>query len=291
MRGGRSVNDVSEGVSTEPEALGFESVAARLGGRGVLNGVSFKVGLGEVVGLLGCNGAGKTSLVRAATRSLRPDSGRVTLGGLPVQSLTRRALAARVATVPQDVHVPFPFRAGELVLMGRTPHQSSFGFESASDLAIAREAMERVGIADLADRPVDRLSGGERQLVLFARALTQQPDWLLLDEPTAFLDLRHRIDLFGVVREFAESGGGALVVSHDLGLAARVCDRLVVLAEGKVLAEGEPRDVLRPEILDRAFGMAADIFDGPDGRPVVVARLAGDRVRRRLAPDYSGPDC
>lgn len=260
-------------ASPGAEALRFESVAARLGGRPVLKSVSFEVGLGEVVGLLGCNGAGKTTLVRAATRSLRPDSGRVTLAGEPVQGLARRALAARIATVPQDVHVPFPFLAGELVLMGRTPHQGLFGFESAADLAIARDAMARVGITDLADRPVDRLSGGERQLVLFARALAQQSDWLLLDEPTAFLDLRHRMDLLQAVRHFVRGGGGALVVSHDLGLAARVCDRLVVLAEGEVIADGEPRDVLRPEILDRAFGIAADIFEGPDGRPVVVSRF------------------
>lgn len=269
------------------ETLRFEGVAARLGGRPVLRGVSFAVGLGEVVGLIGANGAGKTTLVRAATRSFQPDAGRVTLAGRAVQDLDRRSLARRVATVPQDLHVPFPFRAGELVLMGRTPHQASFGFESPGDLAIAREAMERVGIAELADRPVDRLSGGERQLVLCARALAQQPDWLLLDEPTAFLDLRHRVDVLRVVADFARAGGGALVVSHDLGLAARVCDRLVVLAEGVVIAEGPPAEVLVPEILARAFGTAADVIPGPDGRPVVVARLED----RRGTGDSPGPDC
>ena len=260
-------------ASNPSAGLRFEGVGARFGQRTVLEDVSFEVGLGEVVGLVGCNGAGKTTLVRAATRSLRPDSGRVTLAGDPVQALSRRTLATRVATVPQDVHVPFPFLAGELVLMGRIPHQGLFGFESSEDLELARQAMAQVGISELADRRVDRLSGGERQLVLFARALVQQSEWLLLDEPTAFLDLRHRIDLLRVVREFARSGGGALVVSHDLGLIARVCDRLVVLADGRVIADGEPGAVLRPEVLDRAFGMRADVIKGPDGRPVVVARI------------------
>lgn len=262
-----------QAVSKTSAGLCFESVGVRFGEQTVLEDVSFEVGLGEVVGLVGCNGAGKTTLVRAATRSLRPDAGRVTLAGHPVESLSRRALATRVATVPQDIHVPFPFLAGELVLMGRTPHQGAFGFESSEDLALAHEAMDRVGIAELADRRVDQLSGGERQLVLFARALAQQSEWLLLDEPTAFLDLRHRIELLRVVREFARSGGGALVVSHDLGLIARVCDRLVVLAGGRVIADGEPGAVLRPEVLDSAFGMRADVIQGPDGRPVVVARI------------------
>jgi len=278
--GNRPVSDAHAATSDRSETLRFESIAVGFGGRAVLKGVSFEVGLGEVVGLLGCNGAGKTTLVRAATRSLRPDSGRVVLADRPIQSLTRRELASRLATVPQDVHVPFPFRAGELVLMGRTPYQSAFGFESAADLEVAREAMARVGIADLADRRVDTLSGGERQLVLFARALTQRPDWLLLDEPTAFLDLRHRIDLLAVVRNFVRLGGGALVVSHDLGLAARVCDRLVVLADGEVIADGEPGAVLQPETLYRAFGVEADISEGPDGRPVVLARI-GEALGRR----------
>jgi len=254
-------------------ALAFEDVALRLGGRDVLAGVTFDVPRGQVVGLLGRNGAGKTSLIRVATRQVRADRGRVRLLGQPIDALSHRALSRQVATVPQDVHVPFPFLAGEVVLMGRMPHQPLFGFESAHDLEIARTAMERVGIAELADRPIDALSGGERQLVLFARALAQEPGWLLLDEPTAFLDLRHRIDVLRVVRDFAARGGGALVVSHDFGLAARVCDRIVVLAAGRVVADGPPDAVLTPALVERAFGMAVHVVHAPDGRPVVVPRL------------------
>lgn len=255
--------------------LRFDDVALRLGDREVLSGASFSVARGEVVALLGQNGAGKTSLIRAATRHVRPSRGEVRLDGRAVGSLSRRALARRLATVPQDVHVPFQFLAGEVVLMGRMPRQGWFGFESATDLAIAQGAMAEVGVAHLADRPIDALSGGERQLVLFARALAQEPEWLLLDEPTAFLDLRHRIDVLRVVRSFAERGGGALVVSHDIGLAARICDRIVVLAEGRVLADGTPRDVLTPALIKAGFGMEAHILDAPDGRPVVVPRIDG----------------
>ncbi len=259
-------------------SLRFEHVALKLGGRPILRDVDFEVRAGEVVGLVGRNGAGKTSLLRLANRALRPDSGGVRLGERGVESFSRRALAREIASVPQDLHVPFPYLAGELVLMGRTPHQSFFGFESAGDLRLARDAMAKVGISHLADRPIDRLSGGERQLVLFARALTQEADWLLLDEPTAFLDLRHRIDLLAVVRDCVRRRGGALVVSHDLGLAARVCDRIVVLSEGEVLAQGCPADVLEPSLLKAAFGMAADVIPGPDGRPLVVPRIEDPAV-------------
>lgn len=255
--------------------LCFDRVALRLGDRAVLREVSFFVGRGEVVGLLGRNGAGKTSLLRLANRSLRPDAGAVRLWGRSLDSYPRRELARMVATVPQDVQVPFPFLAGEIVLMGRAPHQGLLGFESGEDLERARDAMERVGIAGLANRVISELSGGERQLVMFARALAQEPELLLLDEPTAFLDLRHRIDVLQVVRGLAERGRGALVVSHDLALAARICDRVVVLAEGGVLAEGRPADVLDPEVLRRAFGIEADVLTAPDGAALVVPRIDG----------------
>jgi iron complex transport system ATP-binding protein len=134
--------------------------------------------------------------------------------------------------------------------------------------------MEEVGIAELADRPLSVLSGGERQLVMFARALVQDPEILLLDEPTSHLDLRHRIDVLRIVRRLARRGRGALVVSHDLALAARTCDRIVVLSEGRVLADGEPGAVLSPALLHEAFGIDADIVSAPDGAPLVVPRMS-----------------
>jgi len=154
--------------------------------------------------------------------------------------------------------------------MGRSPHLGVFGYESRDDVALARHAMERVGIADLADRSILELSGGERQLVLIARALAQGPKVLLLDEPTAHLDLRHRVRVLALVRQFAAEGGGALVVSHDLSLAARTCDRIALLAEGRLLATGSAHEVLTRENLKRAFDIEAEIVMAPDGAPLVV---------------------
>jgi iron complex transport system ATP-binding protein len=254
-------------------SLALESVELSLGDRPVLAGVTLEVEAGEVVGLLGRNGVGKTTLLRVASGTLTPDRGSVHFDGRALASFSRRELARRLAVVPQDLHVPFPFLAGEIVLMGRTPHQNLFGFESSEDVRRARDAMERMGISQLENRSVLELSGGERQLVMFARALAQAPELLLLDEPTAFLDLSHRIDVLQVVRELVADGGSALVVSHDLALAARVCDRLVVLADGRVVAQGPPAEVLQPEILRGAFGIEAEILRGSDGLPVIVPSL------------------
>jgi len=238
--------------------------------------VELAVAPGEVVGLVGPNGAGKTTLLRVATRVLAPDAGCVRLGGRPVDALSRRELARRLAIVPQDTAIPFPFRVIEVVLMGRTPHLGALELEGRADVARARAALERVGIAHLAERSVLEISGGERQLAAVARALVQEPEVLLFDEPTAFLDLRHRVDVLHRVRELAAEGRSALVVSHDLSLAARFCDRLAILHEGRVLASGPPEAVLTPERLRTAFGVAADVIAGPGGTPVVVPRAPAE---------------
>ncbi len=253
--------------------LELRGVRVALGGRPVLCGVDLAVAPGEVVGLVGPNGSGKTTLLRVASRLLAPDAGEVRLDGQPLAELDRRELSRKLALVPQDTGVPFPFRAGELVVMGRVPHQPLLGLDRADDVARSHEALSRVGIEALADRSVFELSGGERQLVAFARALVQDPELLLLDEPTAFLDLRHRVDVLRVVRDLAASGRAALVVSHDLGLAARTCDRLAVLKQGVVVAEGPPSAVVTAEVLADAYGIEAEILSGPDGRPVAVPKL------------------
>jgi len=258
---------------TPPATLRLESVSVSLGGQPILERIGLALHPGEVVGLIGRNGAGKTTLLRLASGALEPDAGAVWLGDDPARSLSRRALARRVALVPQDMHVPFPFRVGELVLMGRAPHQPLVGLESEADVTQALEALQRLGIASLVDREVTTLSGGERQLVLFARALVQDPGLLLLDEPTAFLDLKHRVEVLQEVRAFARSGRAALIVSHDLSLAARACDRIVLLDGGRVAGDGAPSAVLRPDSLRAAFGIEADLFEGPDGELVVVPRL------------------
>jgi iron complex transport system ATP-binding protein len=261
------------------EALSFEGVGFRAGGREILAGLSLTLGRGELLTLAGPNGAGKTTLLRLASRVATPSAGRVRVAGRDASELSRRELARELAVVPQDVSLAFPFSAGEVVLMGRAPHLGLLGFETADDVGRAREAMERVGVAHLADRSVLELSGGERQLLLLARALAQDARVLLLDEPTSHLDLRHRVTVLEQVRDFVASGRSALVVSHDLGLAARGADRLALLAGGRLAGLGTPDQVLRPEILRAVFGVETSIVEAPGGGVVVVPRLGGDPVR------------
>ena len=263
----------AHGVSVA--ALRFDRIAYRVAGREILREVSFAVELGQVVGLLGPNGAGKTTLLRLATRVLDPATGEIEVAGRSVAALTRRELAQQVAIVPQDSFVPFPFSVEEVVLMGRAPHQPLFGFETRADLSCAADAMEKLGIASLAQRSVLDLSGGERQLVMLARALAQQPQVLLLDEATAFLDLSHRVSVLRAVREFAAAGGAALLVSHDLGLAARACDSMALLSDGEIRNFGTPAQVLTPEVVRQTFGIDAQVLAAPDGSPLVVPSLDG----------------
>jgi iron complex transport system ATP-binding protein len=254
-------------------SLELAGVELAFGDRPVLRGVDLEVASGEVVGLVGPNGAGKTTLLRVASRVLVPDAGRVSFDGRPLADYSRRELSRAIAVVPQETAVPFPFRASELVVMGRVPHQPLVGFDRDEDVSHARRALERMGIGDLADRSVFELSGGERQLVAFARALAQDARLMLLDEPTAFLDLRHRVEVLEVVRELAAAGRAALVVSHDLNLAARSCDRLAVLQAGRIVASGSPERVLTRELLADVYRTDAIILTAPDGRPVAVPKL------------------
>jgi iron complex transport system ATP-binding protein len=254
--------------------LCFEGVSLRLASRTILEDVDLAVFRGEVLGLLGANGAGKTSLLRIATRVLAPDAGAVRVFGRPLEEIPRLELARQIALVPQRSEIPFPYPAAEVVRMGRAPHLGLLGFESRQDAGLADRAMEEVGIRELAGRSILELSGGEQQLVAIARGLVQATPILLLDEPTAFLDLRHRVHVLGLMRGLARLGQAVLVVSHDLGLAARFCDRLALLSRGRVLALGTPAEVLTPAHLESAFGIEAVVFPAPDGTPVVLARGA-----------------
>lgn len=263
------------------ELLALRGVGVQLGGRTILDRVDLEVRAGEVLGLVGRNGAGKTTVVRVSSGVWTPGLGEVAVSGRPVGSWRRRELARRVAVVPQQTAVPFPFRVADVVLMGRTPHLGPLQLEGRADVERARAALERLDILELAERSVLELSGGERQLVLVARALCQDPELLLLDEPTAFLDLEHRLRVLGLVRELAAGGRGALLVSHDLGLAPRFCDRMAVLAGGRVLAEGRPDQVLEAAVLRAGFGIEAELLAASDGSPVVVPR-------RPVAPPEPG---
>lgn len=240
------------------------------GGEPVLDGVSFAVHAGECVGILGPNGAGKSTLLKLALGLLVPASGEVLLGGTPLAALPRRARALRAAFLPQAASMAFPFEAAEVVAMGRTPHLGRFRPEGPADRAAVARAMERTGLGPLAGRPVTELSGGERQRVFLARALAQEAPLLVMDEPTASLDLRHAFELLTLARAQALGGGGVLAALHDLNLAARFCDRLLVLHGGRLEADGAPSLVLAPDLLRRVFGVEALIGSDPGtGRPVV----------------------
>jgi iron complex transport system ATP-binding protein len=260
-------------VSAQQPALALERVSLAQRGRAVLTDASLALAFGEVLVLAGRNGAGKTTLLRVATGLAAPSAGSVRLEGRALAELTRREIARTLALVPQDTSVPFPFTVEEIVLLGRAPHLPALGFESREDRRIAGACMERLGIGALAHRSLQELSGGERQLAMIARALAQTPRILLLDEPTAHLDLAHRLALEELLRSLAREGKAALLVSHDLAGAARVADRIALLAGGRVLACGAPRDALRAELLREAFGVEARLVETSEG-PVVVPRRA-----------------
>jgi len=238
----------------------------------VLADVSLTVAAGELVGVIGPNGGGKTTLVRLLSGVLAPDAGVVRLDGRPLAAYRRRDLARRLAVVPQDPTLEFPFTALEVVLMGRAPHLAALGFPRAGDVEIARVAMARLGVAEVEDRPLDHLSGGERQRVLLARALAQEPAVLLLDEPTTHLDLRHQVGIYDVVHELARARGVAVVsVLHDLNLAALYCDRLLLLAGGRVVRQGPPAEVLDAGTLSVAYATDVQVTVNPvTGAPVVL---------------------
>ncbi len=217
-----------------------------------LSELSFEIAPGEIVGVIGPNSSGKTTLIRLLTRVLEPATGEIRLEGAPLRQLTRTDLARRVGVVPQGTLAQVPFNVGDLVLMGRYPHGPGRYFESPRDRTSARAAMEATGVLDLADLPLDRLSGGERQRAVIARALAQEPRLLVLDEPTAYLDL---FEVAALLRRLnRERGMAILLVSHDLNLAAEVCDRLLLLAGGRTAATGAPEVVLDESLLASVFG-------------------------------------
>jgi iron complex transport system ATP-binding protein len=238
----------------------------------VVRNVTFTLEPGEFLGLLGPNGSGTSSLLKILNGILRPQQGEVAFEDRGLSSWSRRRLAQRMAMVAQEIQLDFPFTVLELVLMGRYPHLGALEFESDRDLAIARECMERVEINPLENRLVTRLSGGERQRALVARALCQQPRCLLMDEPTAFLDLRHQLDLFTLTRELAALHGvGALVISHDINLAAQFCDRLLVMDRGHLAVQGTPDEVVRPQHLETIYGCRLQVDRSPvSGKPRVT---------------------
>ncbi|ANS62569.1 putative iron transport protein, ATP-binding component [Streptomyces lincolnensis] len=238
--------------------LDIEGVSVEAAGARLVDDIRLTVDSGTVVGLVGPNGSGKSTLLRCVYRALRPVAGAVRLDGEDIARMPSRAAARLLAALPQESSAEFDFTVAEVVTMGRLPHKDR---TAASDQRICADAMDRTGVGHLADRGFLALSGGERQRVLIARALAQQPRVLVLDEPTNHLDVAHQLDVLSLVRT---SGLTVLTALHDLNLAAAHCDVLYVLAAGRIVASGPPRDVLRPDLLAEVFGVRAHPVRHPE---------------------------
>jgi iron complex transport system ATP-binding protein len=265
--------------AVQVEGLSFRyRTSAERGRSWTLERLSFQVAEGEILGIVGPNGSGKSSLLKVIAGLLRPDSGTVLLGGQPTRRLSQQDIARLVAVVPQEYVQVFPFTVAETVLMGRFPHRKprfwsmGLGDDTEDDLVCAHQAMIDTDVLSLADRLVSDLSGGERQRVIIARALAQEPKILLLDEPTAFLDINHQIEICSLIgRLRAERRLTVVLVSHDLNVASQHCDRVLMLKEGTLCRIGSPEETIRPDVLRMVYGCEVVVDAHPQtGRPRVT---------------------
>ena len=249
--------------------------------RPAVAGATLRVARGSCVGLLGPNGSGKTTLLKLLAGVLRPAAGRVELDERDLRTFTRAGLARRVAMVPQDTHPAFDYTVLEIVLMGRYAHLGPFEMERPGDLRAAAECLDATGTSGLQDRLLHTLSGGEQQRVVIASALAQTTELLLLDEPSSSLDLRYQLEIADLLRRLSRERGATLVLStHDLNFAAGICDALVFIRDGRLIAAGPTRQVLTPAHIRELYGVDTDVREHPDGGPFVVpVRPSGERAR------------
>ncbi|WFN34047.1 ABC transporter ATP-binding protein [Methanogenium sp. S4BF] len=255
--------------------IDVEDLCAGYGGKDIIGEITFAAGKGAFIGIIGPNGSGKTTLLKAISRVLNVSGGVVTLEGRAITDFGQKELARTVGVVPQETAMNFSYTVADIVMMGRFPHKERFAKENADDYRIVREAMEVTNVAHLADRPVTDISGGERQRVIIARALAQQPRVILLDEATAHLDINHQVEILSIVRDLGE-GVTKIGVFHDLNLAAEFCDRIVLMAGGRIRAMGTPAEVLTMERLRDEYGITAMVQTNPvTGRPLVTPLSEG----------------
>ncbi|MGA6829015.1 ABC transporter ATP-binding protein [Nitrospira sp. NS4] len=270
----------------EVEDLFFRYDTDQRGRTWTLEGLSFVVQKGEVLGIVGPNGSGKSSLLKLLAGLLRPSRGDLRLVGRSIGRLDPREIARAVAVVPQEYAQVFPFTVAETVLMGRFPHRRAawwsmgIGDETEQDIFCAQRAMAETDVVLLADRLVSDLSGGERQRVVIARALAQEPSILLLDEPTAFLDINHQIEICALIgRLKTERQLTVVLVSHDLNMASQVCDRVLMLKEGRLCQIGSPAETIKPDVLRMVYGCDVVVDLHPQtGQPrVTMPSVSPDR--------------
>ncbi|NEB10082.1 ABC transporter ATP-binding protein [Streptomyces coelicoflavus] len=251
--------------------LAARGVTVGYGARSVIDGLDVAIPPGVITTIIGPNGCGKSTLLRTLSRLLKPTGGSVVLDGEDIAALKTRDVAKKLGLLPQAPVAPEGLTVSDLVARGRHPHQSWLRQWSSDDAEVVERALAMTGVSDLADRPVDSLSGGQRQRVWISMTLAQGTDLLLLDEPTTYLDLAHAVDVLDLVDDLHESGRTVVMVLHDLNLATRYSDNLVVMREGAILAQGHPRDVVTADLLHEAFGLRAKVIDDPVGdRPLIV---------------------
>jgi len=261
--------------------LHIEDLGFSYDGKPVLTNVTMDIVKGEVIGILGPNGCGKTTLLKNLNKNLSPYTGCVLLDSEDISELTKKEIARNIAVIPQSNEIKFAFTVRDIVSMGRMPFMSTFSGESKEDMIIIENAMERTGIAKFKDRHINTMSGGERQRVIIARALAQTPSILLMDEPTLHLDISTQFDVLDLVRELSkESELTVVIVSHDLPMVVRYCDRIVMLKDHKIFAIGKPEDVLTPDNIREIFDVDAVLeFDEKTKQNTV--RLFGSCTNRQ----------
>ncbi len=254
--------------------LEIKDVSVKLGGRAILSGVSLAAERGEITALIGANGAGKTTLLKTANGGIEPASGRVLLGGRDIAEMSRREIARKAAVVAQENETKFPVSVEEFVLAGRFAHATGFGWERDEDIAAAEREMKACGLYELRGRMMNELSGGERQRVVLARALAAETELLMLDEPTANLDISHQVSMFELIRNKCETEGlAAFVIMHDLNLAAAFAQEIILLGGGKVIDSGAPEAVLSAENLKRVYGIDVLIDENPSNGKLRVTTV------------------
>ncbi|MEU1121226.1 MULTISPECIES: ABC transporter ATP-binding protein [unclassified Streptomyces] len=251
--------------------LAARGISVGYGSRTVIDDLDVAIPPGVITTIIGPNGCGKSTLLRTLTRLLKPAKGSVVLDGEDIDKLKTRDVAKKMGLLPQAPVAPEGLTVADLVARGRHPHQSWLRQWSSDDADVVAHALAMTGVSDLADRPVDSLSGGQRQRVWISMTLAQGTDLLLLDEPTTYLDLAHAIDVLDLVDDLHESGNTVVMVLHDLNLATRYSDNLVVMKAGSILAQGHPREVITADLLYEAFGLRARVVDDPaSDRPLIV---------------------
>ena len=254
------------------QMIELADIGFRYNAHWVLRHISFAVSTGEFLGIIGPNGSGKTTLLKVIDGIFCPQEGETRIGGIPGRQFKRIDLARRIAVVPQESMMTFPFTVQEIVLMGRTPHLGQLAFEGEKDFQIAEEAMTATDTGLLRDRSMTALSGGERQRVLIARALAQEPQIMLLDEPTALLDIRHQMDFFDLIKKLnKEQALTVIAVTHDINLASTYCDRVMLLKSGNIYGIGSPRDVITESNIKEVYEANVMIDQNPvTGKPRVT---------------------